>query len=160
MEPTNISLSRTYVNFGGVDIRVLIDGKVHNNIQAVSVNAKEDSTHVDIVVLCLDACGLLPTKISSVVLVAANEYGRSSILYGLEDLTKQNYQIDIAVDDLVVEEKYVYRTERFVSGNALVPTNLEKISQGKSILDVVSESVLHHKHDLTKAFNDLKERMA
>lgn len=157
-----LGLKGQYTFFGGTDIRVLINGIVEGTIQEISfkrenIDQIQETILVDIISLCLTQVNKLPDNIKSLVLVAANEYGNSCIVYGFENLRKCTHSLGISVNDMVVEETYVYKASKYVDGVVLRTTgdsqcDKELLGDCKSLNDLVSHALETYNHDCQAAF--------
>jgi hypothetical protein len=70
--------------------------------------------------LCLDdGVGRLPDEIGDIQLVAVNEYGAMTLLWGLKNVRIMACGSGISIDDMVIEEQYTYVAEEFIPGRKL-----------------------------------------
>jgi hypothetical protein len=120
----SMDLARQYTSFSGVDQRVRIDGKTEGTIQAISFSRfKIDGVwHVAGTIIRLvlqEGCGLLPEKFDELEVVAANEYGAVTMIFGLKDVEIVTCSSGVSVDDMVIEETYNYVAKEFIPGRTI-----------------------------------------
>lgn len=151
------SMSRNFNSYAGVDIRVMVDGEVDGKVQSISVKTYKDDSNVWKAAVTLirlqldDGIGNFPDFVDVIQVLGANEYGASCVLFELHDCVVESVSTGFSIDDLVVEENYTLRANKFVKGRPIRVIDLKNAQMIKS---------LHTKHiervesDTVKALMD------